>query len=170
MPNHLSFLDGPLMFMIIPRDVRIILKKEVFRIPVIGWAMKIAEFIPVDRKGFRGGKKSVEMATGLMRKKGYDFLIFPEGTRSLNGTMKSFKRGGFFLAVNSQKDIVPVSIQGTFDLMPKGRFFVRRGLIKVVFHPTISVQGCTRDNLPDLLENVRFAIASGLGEGRKDPV
>jgi len=170
MPNHLSFLDGPLMFMIIPRAVRVIVKKEVFRIPIIGWAMKIAEFIPVDRKGIRGGKKSVDRATGLMSEKGYDFLIFPEGTRSLDGTLKTLKRGGFFVAVNSQTDIVPVSIQGTFEIMPKGRFFVGRGLIKVEFHPVISVQDNTSDNLPNLLEKVRFAIASGLDEESEDPV
>jgi 1-acyl-sn-glycerol-3-phosphate acyltransferase len=105
-----------------------------------------------------------------MREKGCDFLIFPEGTRSLDGTLKSLKRGGFFLAVNSQTDIVPVSIQGTFELMPKGQFFVRRGIIKVVFHPVISVKDCTLGNLPDLLEKVRLAIASGLDKERSDPV
>ncbi|MFC2166991.1 lysophospholipid acyltransferase family protein [Acidobacteriota bacterium] len=174
MPNHISFLDGPLMFLIIPRYMRVIFKKEILRIPIIGWAMKIAEFIPVDRKGIQGGRKSVERATQLILKKGYDFLIFPEGTRSLDGTMKPLKRGGFFLAINSQTDIVPVSIQGTFEIMPKGQFSVRKGVIKVVFHPAISVKGCTVENLPNLSEKVRFAIASGLGEGRKrnenDPV
>ncbi len=170
MPNHLSFLDGPLMFMILPRDVRIILKKEIFRIPIIGWAMQIAEFIPVDRKGLRGGKKSVERATNMMREKGYDFLIFPEGTRSLDGTLKSLKRGGFFLAVNSQTDIVPVSIQGTFKLMPKGQFSVKRGKIMVVFHRAISMKDYTVDSLPNLLEKVRHAIASGLEEENNNPV
>ncbi len=170
MPNHLSFLDGPMMFMIIPRAVRIIVKKEVLRIPIIGWAMKVAEFIPVDRKGFRGGKKSVERAAGLIREKGYDFLIFPEGTRSLDGKLKSLKRGGFFLAVNSQTDIVPVSIQGTFELMPKRQFIIKRGKIKVVFHPPISIQDYTMDNLPVLLEKVRMAIASGLDEEIENPV
>ena len=170
MPNHLSFLDGPLMFMIIPREVRVILKKEVLRIPIVGWGMKIAEFIPVDRKGFRGGKKSVERATSLMLEKGCDFLIFPEGTRSLDGTLKPLKRGGFFLAVNSQTDIVPVSIQGTYQLMPKGQFSVKRGVIKVVFHPAISVKDYTVASLPALSEKVRFAISSGLGEESKDSV
>ncbi len=170
MPNHLSFLDGPLMFMILPRAVRVFVKKEVFRIPIIGWAMKIAEFIPIDRKSLRGGKESIDRATRLMREKGYDFSIFPEGTRSLDGKLKSLKRGGFFLAVNSQTDIVPVSIQGTFELMPKRQFFVKRGEIKVVFHPAISIQDYTMANLPVLLEKVRMAIASGLDEEIEDPV
>jgi len=170
MPNHLSFLDGPMMFMIIPGAVRIIIKKEVLRIPIIGWAMKVAEFIPVDRMGIRGGKKCVERATSLICEKGYDFLVFPEGTRSLDGKLKSLKRGGFFMAVNSQTDIVPVSIQGTFNLMPKGQFTVKRGEIKVVFHPAISVQDYTLDNIPNLLGKVRLAIASGLDEESENPV
>jgi len=170
MPNHISFLDGPLMFLIIPRYMRIIFKKEILRIPIIGWAMKTAEFIPVDRKGGQGGRKSVERATSMIIEKGYDFLIFPEGTRSLDGTMKSLKRGGFFLAINSQTDIVPVSIQGTFEIMPKGQHSVRKGVIKVVFHPVISVKDCTVDNLPNLLEKVRLAIVSGFSEERIDTV
>ncbi len=132
--------------------------------------MKVAEFVPVDRKGIRGGKKSVERAISLMQKKGYDFLIFPEGTRSLDGKLKFLKRGGFFLAVNSQTDIVPVSIQGTFKIMPKRQFFVKRGEIKVVFHPAISIQDYTMENLPILLKKVRTAIASGLDEEIENPV
>jgi len=170
MPNHISFLDGPLMFLIIPRYMRIIFKKEILRIPIIGWAMKIADFIPVDRKGSQGGRKSVELATSLILEKGYDFLIFPEGTRSLDGTMKPLKRGGFFLAINSQTDIVPVSIKGTFEIMPKGQFSVKKGVIKVVFHPAISVKDYTVDNLPNLLEEVQSAIASGFSEERNDLV
>ena len=170
MPNHISFLDGPLMFLIIPRYMRIIFKKEILRIPIIGWAMKIADFIPVDRKGRQGGRKSVELATSLILEKGYDFLIFPEGTRSLDGTMKPLKRGGFFLAINSQTDIVPVSIKGTFEIMPKGQFSVKKGVIKVVFHPVISVKDYTVDNLPNLLEEVQSAIAAGFSEERNDPV
>ncbi len=170
MPNHLSFLDGPLMFKILSREVRIILKKEIFRIPVIGWAMKIAEFIPVDRKGIRGGRKSVERATRMIREKGYDFLIFPEGTRSLDGTLRPLKRGGFFLAINSQTDIVPVTIRGTFELMPKGQFFVKKGIIKVVFHPAISIKDYNETSLPNLLEKVRLTLASGLSEENIDPV
>lgn len=164
MPNHISFLDGPLMFLIIPRYMRIIFKKEILRIPVVGWAMKIAEFIPVDRKGSQSGRKCVERATRLILEKGYDFLIFPEGTRSLDGKLRPFKRGGFFLAIKGKTDIVPVSIQGTFEIMPKGQFSVRKGLIKVVFHRAISVKDYTIDNLPTLLEKVRFAIASGFDE------
>lgn len=169
MPNHLSFLDGPLMFMLIPQSARIILKKEIFRIPIIGQCMKFVNFVPVDRKGFKGGKKSIESAVSLIREKGYSFLIFPEGTRSRDGRLQPFKRGGFFLTVKSQTDIIPVSIRGTFGLMPKGQFFVRRGTITVIFHPYVSVQGKELDDLPDLMEEVKAAVASGLGDATVYP-
>jgi 1-acyl-sn-glycerol-3-phosphate acyltransferase len=162
MANHLSFLDGPMLFMLIPQPVRVILKKEVLRIPIVGWGMRHVEFVPVDRKSIRGGKKSIEKASCLMREKGYSFLIFPEGTRSRDGKLQAFRRGGFFLALESQAAIVPITIKGSFEIMPRGSFFVRRGKINVVFHPPVSVQGYTRDNMEVLVEKVRDIIQAAL--------
>lgn len=170
MSNHLSFLDGPLLYFIIPLPIRVILKKEIFRIPVVGLGMKQVDFVPVDRKGIRGGKKSIDHAARLMKEKGYSFLIFPEGTRSRNGTLQEFRRGGFFLATTSQSAIIPISIQGTYELMPKGRFLVKKGKIKVVFHPQVSVHGYHKNNLPALLEKVKNAIQSGLPEAENGGV
>jgi len=105
-----------------------------------------------------------------MKEKGHSFLIFPEGTRSRNGKMQEFRRGGFFLATTSQSAIIPISIQGSYDLMPKGKFFVKKGKIKVAFHPPVSVHGYYKDNLPVLLEKVRNEIQSGLAETEKGGV
>jgi 1-acyl-sn-glycerol-3-phosphate acyltransferase len=167
MPNHLSFLDGPMMVMLIPQPVRVILKKEVFRIPIVGSGMRQADFVAVDRKGTKGGQASIERAARLMRDKGYSFLVFPEGTRSLDGNLQRFRRGGFFLALESGAPIVPISIKGTFELMPKGHLFPKKGCIRVVFHPAISVQGYSRDNLPELMDKVRESIQSGLSREGK---
>ena len=164
MPNHLSIVDGPIMLMLIPQPVRVILKKEVFRIPVIGQVMRHVNFVSVDRRGKRGGKESLEKATKLMKEKGYSFLIFPEGTRSLNGKLQKFRRGGFFLAINSRAPIVPVTITGTYELMPKGSFFIKRGKIRVAFYPPVSVRGMDRDSIPVLLSKVKTTILSGLNE------
>ncbi len=164
MPNHLSILDGPIMLMLIPQPVRVISKKEIFRIPVIGQVMRHVNFVSVDRRGKRGGKESIEKATKLMKEKGYSFLIFPEGTRSPNGKLQKFRRGGFFLAVNSGAPIVPVTITGTYELMPKGSFFIKRGKIRVAFYPPVSVRGMDRDSIPVLLSKVKTTILSGLNE------
>src|SRR4030042_7075660 len=109
MSNHLSFLDGPFLFWLIPQAIRVILKKEVFRIPVIGQGMRFVGFVPVDRKGIRGGKKSIDRAAHLMREQGYSYLIFPEGTRTRDGRTQAFKRGGVFLALESGAAIVPIT-------------------------------------------------------------
>jgi len=162
MPNHESFLDGPLLFLLIPQKVRVIMKREIGRMPGLGQAMKFAEFVSVDRKGKEGGKKSVQKAVRLIREKKYSFLIFPEGTRSRDGKMHEFRRGGFFLALDSRSDIVPVSISGTYGLMPKGHFFIKRGTINVVFHPPVSLQNRTLDDMSSLMSEVKQIILSGI--------
>jgi len=162
MPNHLSFLDGPMLEMLIPGAARIIVKKPVLRIPVVGLAMRHVGFVPVDRKGEEGGKKSIAKAAVLMRDKGYSFLIFPEGTRSRDGKLQRFRRGGFFLALETGVPIVPVTIRGTFELMPKGQRFARKGKVRVEFHEPVPVTGYTAETLGELMERVRAAISSGL--------
>ena len=162
MANHLSFIDGPLLFWLIPQPIRVILKKEIFRIPVIGQGMRFVGFVPVDRKGVRGGKKSIARAARLMREKGYSYLIFPEGTRSRDGRTQAFKRGGFFLALESGAPIVPITIRGTYELMPRGTIFPRRGKIEVRFHPPVPVQGYEPNTMGELMDNVKAVIESGL--------
>ncbi|MFC2170167.1 lysophospholipid acyltransferase family protein [Acidobacteriota bacterium] len=164
MANHLSILDGPLLFFVIPQFVRVILKKEVYRIPVIGLGMRFVGFVTVDRKGIQSGKKSLYQAAKLMSEKGVSFLIFPEGTRSRSGKIQPFRRGGFFLAMDTQAPIVPISINGTYALMPKRRFFIKKGNVKVIFHPPISVQEFDHNKLPILMDRVRGAIQSGIEE------
>jgi 1-acyl-sn-glycerol-3-phosphate acyltransferase len=164
MSNHLSLIDGPLLFMLIPRSVRVLLKKEAFRIPIIGQVMRQVGFIPVDRKSLKGGKKSIDRASSLIKEKGVSFLIFPEGTRSRDGKPRPFKRGGFFLALNSQAPILPASIKGTYELMPRGSFFAKKGEVRVIFHPPVSIQGFDHHSLPQLLDRVRNVILSGVEE------
>lgn len=160
MANHLSFIDGPLLFTLIPQNVRVILKKAIFRLPVLGLGMKQVGFVPVDRKGTSGGQASISRAVRQIKERGYSFLIFPEGTRSLDGTMGRFRRGGFYLALESGSPILPIVIQGTFEMMPKGEFFVKKGRVRVIFQQPIPVQGYDFDHLPDLMDKVRLAIAA----------
>jgi len=160
MANHSSFLDGPILATAIPGVVRIILKQSVFRVPVLGMAMRQADFVSVDRRGVRGGQRSILKAAELMRRKRYSFLVFPEGTRSRDGSMQAFRRGGFFLALNARMPIVPAAIRGTYDLMPRGQWHARRGVIRIVFGEPIPVEGYAREDMGKLMEKVREAILS----------
>jgi 1-acyl-sn-glycerol-3-phosphate acyltransferase len=160
MANHLSFLDGPMLFLILPQPVRVILKKSIFRIPVVGFGMRFVGFVPVDRKGKEGGKKSILKAARMMTQRGYSFFIFPEGTRSRDGRLQAFRRGGFFLALEAQAPIVPVVIRGTFEIMPKGAFFVRRGTVRVTFLEPVPTAGLGLKDLDALRDTVRAALAA----------
>ncbi len=170
MANHLSFIDGPLLFRLIPQHVRVILKKSVFRIPIVGQGMSFVGFVPVDRKGMRGGRNSIETAGRLMRERGYSYLIFPEGTRSRDGRIQPFRRGGFFLALDAGAPIVPISISGTFALMPKGSMFARSGRVRVRFHPPVATERYSREAMAGLMAEVKAAIESGLPPEEGGPV
>jgi len=167
MSNHLSFIDGPLLFLLIPQPARVILKKTLFRIPVIGLGMSYLGFVPVNRKAVKQGRLAIERAVHLMRHRNYSFLIFPEGTRSRDGRMQRFKRGGFFLAAEAGVPILPISLEGTFGLMPRGSFFVRGGKIRVRFHPCLPVGRPDEESLADIMDKTRAAISSGLSEEGK---
>ncbi len=160
MPNHTSFIDGPLVETVMPRAARIILKKAVFGIPVVGTAMRYVGFISVDRKGQQTGRRSIERAIRLMKERGYSFLVFPEGTRSRDGALQAFRRGGFFLALESGAPILPVTIRGTYELMPRGQWYARSGRIQVVFHAPIPVSGYSVETMNELMEKVRGAIVA----------
>ena len=160
MPNHISFLDGPLLEMLIPGAARVVLKKSILRIPVVGLGMRFVGFVPVDRKGVKGGKRSIAKAVKLVKEQGYSFLIFPEGTRSRDGKLQRFRRGGFFLALETGAPIVPVTIRGTFELMPKGQKYARKGRVRVAFHDPITTVGYTPETMAGLMDKVRKTILS----------
>jgi 1-acyl-sn-glycerol-3-phosphate acyltransferase len=159
MSNHLSFLDGPLLMTVIDRPARVIVKRFVFRIPVLGMGMRFSGYVPVDKEGTGAGRRSIARAAQLIQEKGYSFLIYPEGQRSWDGKMQPFRRGGFFLALDAGAPIVPVSISGTFELMPRGKWLVKKGLVRIVFHEPVSVLGYTPDQMPALMERVRTAVS-----------
>ncbi|MEW6456084.1 MAG: lysophospholipid acyltransferase family protein [Acidobacteriota bacterium] len=164
MANHQSFIDGPLGFYLIDIPVRVFPKKEVFKIPIIGLGMKLAGFIPVDRKNRVKARSAIEKAVEIIKKEKCSFLIFPEGTRSIDGNLLPFKKGGFVLAIKSNVPIVPISIVGSKDIIPKGKFSVRKGTVRVKFHSPISTDGYTIEDRNKLVEVVRNEIKKGLEE------
>ncbi len=129
--NHSSYLDIFVLLAKIPDNVRIIYKKELNKIPLIGWAMLAAEFIPINRENVREAMKALDKAAQKI-KKGISFVIFPEGTRSTDGNTGDFKRGMFILTEKAQSQIIPVSLSNTFNLMPYDSLRIKSGAVNLV--------------------------------------
>ena len=118
--NHESIIDIPLTLAGIPRPVVPIAKIELKKIPVLSWAMLAAGHIFVDRSNHKKALESMEKARKSIAKRPRSILIFPEGTRSIDGKIQPFKRGGIIFAINSGLPIVPMACCGTFDVLVKG--------------------------------------------------
>ena len=159
--NHVSNVDPPAIIGRVPGRVAMLAKREVFRIPLLGNAMRIGRFIPVHRADPASARASVRLARKYMRE-GISYLIFAEGTRSPDGRLGEFKRGSFLLAIESGASVVPVTILGTRDILPRGAFLIRPGLARVVFHPPIDASAYSPATRQQLAERVRSAIASSL--------
>jgi 1-acyl-sn-glycerol-3-phosphate acyltransferase len=120
MSNHQSHLDIPMLYATLPSPtIRMLAKKELFKIPVWGLGLRAAEFIEVDRSNHARAVQSIEHAARLVRD-GVSIWIAPEGTRSRDGRIGPLKKGGFHLAQDTGTPIVPVAIRGTIDVLPRG--------------------------------------------------
>jgi len=156
--NHLSNLDPPALIPLLPERTSIFIKRSLLRIPILGYGMKLAGFIPVDREGkVDAAKQSVNQAAAEMARSGVHITSFVEGTRSGDGRLLPFKKGPFYLAMETCAPVVPVTIRGTEKLMPRGSLKVRPGIVRIVFHPPLDPGDfATRE---DLMEAVRASIA-----------
>ena len=119
MSNHVSNLDPPVLVPLIPRRTSVLAKKEIWRIPILGKALDLAEIVPVERSNRDAAMQSIRRAGEVMRH-GINMTIYPEGTRSPDGRLLPFKKGPFHLAAETGFPIVPVTILGTEEMMPKG--------------------------------------------------
>jgi len=160
--NHVSNLDPPILFPALPGQASVMLKQELMRIPLLGTAMRMAKFVPVARGHSREAAQRSVAAAGEAIRSGLHFLIFPEGTRSGDGRLGVFKRGPFFLAMETGAPIVPVAISGTQKLMPKGATKIRPGTVRVQMLPVIRPEEFARRE--ELIAAVRTAIAEALPE------
>ena len=124
--NHQSYFDIPVLMKALPGNVRFVYKKSMTKIPIFGWGMYLAGYIPIDRKNARSAIESLKKASKSM-KRGISIVMFPEGTRSADGNVKEFRKGMVMLASMSGCRVVPVSIDGTFDLLPRNSFNIKPG-------------------------------------------
>lgn len=161
--NHSSFLDIFVQLAKLPDNVRMIYKREMNRIPILGLAMRCAGFIPIDRKRIKHALRSLAQAAQKVRR-GLSVVIYPEGTRTKDGTLGEFKRGVLVLAEKSEADIVPVTITHTFDLMPPGAKKVKPGVVEMVIGEPIPYR-----NDEGLLNEVRNKVIENTKKISKAP-
>ena len=126
MANHGCNVDPPLLLFAIGRDIRALGKASLFHLPVLGWVLRTAGFVPVHRGDRERSFAAVDEAAAALAR-GYDFLVFGEGTRSRDGSLLPFKKGPFVMAIKAAVPVVPVAVSGTEALQPKGSFRIRRG-------------------------------------------
>jgi 1-acyl-sn-glycerol-3-phosphate acyltransferase len=162
-PNHLSFFDIFSLLAYLPVDFKFILKKELMRIPVLGWSMKRAGYISIDRSSPAKAKRTLMRAVDRI-KSGTSLVIFAEGTRGYDGHLQPLKRGAFQLAIASGVPVVPMAIKGTKEIMPKGSFTIRKGSIVIQLEKPIETVTYTKQAMPDLIERVSARITAMLEE------
>ena len=159
--NHTSSADAPAVVNTIPRRIAILLKKSLFKYPIVGQAFHLAHFIPVERSRRESAIASLEKAIEAM-KDGQSFLIYPEGTRSPDGRLQQFKRGAAVMAIKAGIPIVPVACSGAHRIMEKRSLVIHPGEILVEFLHPIDVSRYTFDQREDLNQVVHDAMAAGL--------
>ncbi len=162
MCNHSSTSDIWSLFVAIPFPVRMIAKKQLGRIPFFGWAMHAGRFIFIDRQNPIAARRSIDEAARRIQR-GHSVLIFPEGTRTRDGNLGPFKKGGFHLAIASGATIVPCGIRGSRAVMKRGSALIHSGAIHVEVGEPISTAGLTDDDRDALLERVRAQILTMTG-------
>jgi 1-acyl-sn-glycerol-3-phosphate acyltransferase len=160
MSNHVSNLDPPITIPLIPGRTSVMVKKELFRFPILGRAMRIGSMVPVDRGNRDAGIESVKITKQVVQQQGINMTIYVEGKRSFDGKLLPFKKGPFYLAMECGVPVVPITITGTHDAMPKGRLAIKPGLVTVIFHPPI--EPADFGDRDSLMEKVRQVIESGL--------
>ena len=159
MSNHASNIDPPLMMPLIPRRTSVMAKQELFKYPLLGAIMTIGKVVPVDRGHREAGIAAVKEASKVIQQ-GINMTIYVEGGRSFDGKLLPFKKGPFYLAMECDVPVIPVTISGSYYVMPKRRFAIKPGLVQLIFHDPIQ----PRDfgGREALMEKVRVAINSGL--------
>ena len=155
--THQSWMDIPVMLGYLPSQLRIAAKREVFRIPFLGWHMQRSGQIPINRGSTEESVASLRRAAGLLRG-GVSAFLFPEGTRTRDGSLQPLKKGGFRLALEAGLPIVPVTINGTRRAMPRGSMILRHGPVEMHLAPPIPTAGLTDSDLPALIQQVRAAM------------
>jgi 1-acyl-sn-glycerol-3-phosphate acyltransferase len=160
MSNHQSHFDIPILYRLWPGRLRMVAKIELFRVPIWGRAMRVAGFVPVDRTGGRQRSQAALAQAAEALEQGTSIWIAPEGTRSMDGRLGPFKKGGFRLAIDTGAPIVPIALDGSIDIIRKKTKLVHRGVrVRATVGAPVEVSDRSLD---DLLAEVRGFLSSHL--------
>jgi 1-acyl-sn-glycerol-3-phosphate acyltransferase len=164
--NHTSNADAPAIIGAIPRRIAILGRKSLFDIPIVGSAFRLAKFVPVDRENRDAALASVKEAVKYIRE-GYSFLVYPEGTRSVDGRLQRFKKGSFVMAIEAGIPVVPVACAGAHRVMKKRSLIIRPGKVTVRFGKPVDASAYTVEQRDELALRVHDVIAGLLPEDQK---
>jgi 1-acyl-sn-glycerol-3-phosphate acyltransferase len=159
--NHQSIYDIPILFASLPLQLRIVAKASLGRFPFLGWHLQRTGHLLVDRRHPGAG---IVVKMRRLVSEAHSLIVFPEGTRSVDGTVARFKKGTFLVAIDAQLPVVPVSISGSRHVMRKGRLMVCPGDVRLTVHPPIPTAGVTRHQVSEFSERVRAIVRSGVDE------
>jgi 1-acyl-sn-glycerol-3-phosphate acyltransferase len=159
--NHASILDILGIISAAPFPVRFIAKKSLVWFPIFGWFLHAAGHILIDRQKTTSAFQSLKKASSLLQK-GISIIVFPEGTRSPDGEVKEFKRGGFLLAQRSKYPVVPVSIAGTYEMLPRQGWCFWTGTMHIRLSDPIPTRHLSRQEARDLMGRVRVTMIENL--------
>lgn len=161
--NHSSALDIPILFGYLPVDFRIIHKRSLYMLPVVGWTLFLGGHIAIDRSNPFRARRSLERAAARVRS-GTSVAVFPEGTRNRRPEVGLFKRGSFVLALNAQVPVVPVSLVGVKERVELGLLRLCPGAVTVRIHPALETAGRRPEEGEGLAAEVRGQVALGCEE------
>ncbi|MCK6502870.1 1-acyl-sn-glycerol-3-phosphate acyltransferase [Myxococcota bacterium] len=160
--NHQSHFDVAAFYGTWRHQFRWVVKEELRKVPGLGWYCQVGGHVFVDRKDHARAVQSLERARQRLQREKMSIAFFPEGTRSVDGRLQPFKKGGFVMARQLGLPILPVSVSGSHAVLPGKRLRLLPGRIVITVHPPIPTDGLTEADQPVLMERVREAIASGL--------
>jgi 1-acyl-sn-glycerol-3-phosphate acyltransferase len=160
--NHYSYYDIPCILAAVPQPIRFMAKVSLFKIPIFGWSLARAGFIPIDRKNRRTAVKSFDLAAERIRR-GNTIVIFPEEGRSKNREMRPFQRGAFLLAIKSELPVVPMAIDGTYDVFRVGAKRITPGRVTIKVGTPMPTEGAKLKDKERLATESRAQIEQLLG-------
>lgn len=163
--NHVSNADPPVLFAALGRDVRVLAKAELFRIPIFGTLLRTAGMIPVHREDRTRAIEAVEAAAAALGG-GTDFLVFVEGTRSRDGKLQSLKKGPFVMAIKAGTPVLPLVVRGTERIQPRGSRAIRPGVVDVQYLEPVPTAALSFEDRDDL----RGRVEAAMREALKTPV